>query len=154
MPQKAIWGKKLDLLNVCVKDRNTIKGKGRKSFTCLHEKKLKANHWGKNYPTITISPKQNCYPLFLKDLQLRAACSGKCSKAKCTPILGGLASSRPPIDIWNPLPKALLASKEMSEKSAFPEAHFCSALLTPLPAPAQMELGFQTHPNGILRSLV
>lgn len=73
MPQKAIWGKKLDLLNVCVKDRNTIKGKGRKSFTCLHEKKLKANHWGKNYPTITISPKQNCYPLFLKDLQLRLA---------------------------------------------------------------------------------
>lgn len=54
----------------------------------------------------------------------------------CAPILGRLESFRPSVDIRRPLPKALLTSKAMSEKSAFPEAHFCSSSAS-LPSPAQ-----------------
>lgn len=59
-PPKARWGKK-DLLNLCLRDRNTIKEKGRKTFTCFHEKVLNANYLKKKNktPTITISSKQN-----------------------------------------------------------------------------------------------
>lgn len=93
----------------------------------MHEKKLKANHWGgKISPYNHVSPKQNYHPLPFFKRSAALARPGKCSKSKCTPILGGLASPRPPMDVWSPLPKALLASKAMSEESAFPGAHFCS----------------------------
>lgn len=78
---------------------------------------------------------------------------GKCPKSKCTPILGGLASSPPPIDSWSPLPKALLASEEMSEESAFPGTHFCSALAPPSQLWLKWSWASKTHPHGILRSL-
>jgi hypothetical protein len=92
---------------------------------------VKANHWRGKITLQSPSALNETITTFSQRFAA-VAYPEQCSKSKCTPILGGLASSRPPIDIWSPLPKALLASKEMFEKSAFPEAHFCLPPSAPL----------------------
>lgn len=125
-PQKASWGTKLDLL----KGQEYYQREREKVFYLFAWKEAESKPLGENHSISTISPKQNNYP-FCPQRFAAVPCPGKCSKSKCTPILGGLASLGPPIDIWSPLPKALLASKKMYEKSAFPGAHFCSPPSTP-----------------------
>lgn len=99
-PQRASWGKKLDLL----KEQEYYQRKREKVFYLFAWKEAESKPLGGNHPIIIISPKQNYYPLSPKRFTAVAR-PGKYSKSKCTPILGGLASSRPPSDIWSPLPK-------------------------------------------------
>lgn len=109
-PQKASWGKKFDQLYMC-EGQEYYQRKRKKVFHLFVWKEAESKAFiKKKSPTVTISPKQNYYPLFLRAAAV--ASPGKCSKAKCTPILGGLASSRPPTDIWSPLPKALWPQKK------------------------------------------
>lgn len=139
---------------ICLRERNTIKRKGRKSFTCLHEKKLKANRWGKNITLQSPSALNKTIIHFSpKDLQLWLALESALNQ-----------SVHPSWAGWHPQGLSL-TSGALSPKLFWPQKKCLRSLpsqgptsahlLVPphLPALAQIELGFQTHPKGILRSL-